>query len=244
MKKKTAQQFIQLNRLFYETVAEEFNLTRNASWYGFEKVWETIFPTLTLSPNILDIGCGNGRFGSFLKTKIGNNFNYTGIDQNQYLLNQAYRSLKGLAGIELSLHNIFTPDNPIHLPIAHYHAITLLGVMHHIPGFDSRQKLLTYFGQYLANQGFLIISLWQFFDDPRERNKIIPWGKLNIEIEDLEKNDFLLDWQNKGIPRYCHFVDRQEVSKLMSQIPYKLVADFLADGKSGKLNRYLIWKKV
>ena len=56
-----------LNRRFYETVAIDFDATRQQAWAG----WERLLPYLHAPLSILDIGCGNGRFGAFLAERIG-----------------------------------------------------------------------------------------------------------------------------------------------------------------------------
>jgi hypothetical protein len=65
----TARALNALNQSFYSESAEEFAATRSASWPG----WRKLLPLLREKRNaaILDVGCGNARFASFLSATLG-----------------------------------------------------------------------------------------------------------------------------------------------------------------------------
>lgn len=63
-----------INREFYRITAEVFDQTRGQPWPGWEQVLAYIgadaqkrVPTMLL---VLDVGCGNGRFGVFLAKSL------------------------------------------------------------------------------------------------------------------------------------------------------------------------------
>src|SRR5664279_1541814 len=82
-----------LNRRFYETVAAAFDATRQTAWQG----WDQLVPYLKPPLTVLDVGCGNGRFGVFLADRLGKaNLHYHGIDSSAILLERARHSLAGI----------------------------------------------------------------------------------------------------------------------------------------------------
>lgn len=62
----TIQRLNAINREFYRVTAREFDQTRGAAWPG----WERLLPYLHPPLSVLDVGCGNGRFGLFLREKV------------------------------------------------------------------------------------------------------------------------------------------------------------------------------
>lgn len=58
-----------INRDFYRVAADDFDQTRGAAWPG----WERLLPHLRVPLSVLDVGCGNGRFGVFLAQNLTSN---------------------------------------------------------------------------------------------------------------------------------------------------------------------------
>ena len=80
----TRQRLSDINRAFYSTVAAEFDRSRAQPWAG----WQPLLPHLAAlppMPRVLDIGCGNGRFGHFLTQHLGA-MRYTGVDYSPEML--------------------------------------------------------------------------------------------------------------------------------------------------------------
>lgn len=226
MNRKTVDELNKLNREFYLKTQEYFNRSRQYYWQGFLE----ILPHLqgeTLK--VLDVGCGNGRFGKFLMDR-GKKIEYMGIDSNQFLLNEAEVVLPEAKLINWDLLK------PLNLKKS-FDVISVYGVMHHIPGFDNRIALLKQLKSLLSKNGLLIVNFWQFNNVIRMRKKIVKDHKFT----DLEKNDFILDWK-MGVEaqRYCHFADKQELTKILNELKMETVSTFVADGKEKKGNKYLI----
>lgn len=66
MDEVTVRRLNAINREFYRVTADEFDQTRSTSWPG----WERILPYLSAPLSVLDVGCGNGRFGVFLWERL------------------------------------------------------------------------------------------------------------------------------------------------------------------------------
>ena len=74
---------LKLNKKFYLKTQKYFNTSRQSPWPG----WKKLLPHLQVrNLQVLDLGCGNGRFGKFLAEH--RQIDYTGIDNNQYLLDR------------------------------------------------------------------------------------------------------------------------------------------------------------
>jgi len=241
MNKETIKRLQQLNKDFYSQRANDFSRTRKAAWFGWKKGWPIIFPSLPLKPRNLDLGCGTGRFGQFLIDNIDDQFDYTGVDESRELLREARIQFKEIKRLKF-VHSRFEdfqgqPAN----------AVVLFGVMHHIPGQINRQKQIVKLSKFILPNGFLIISFWQVEKQDnlirrRARDQVI--RSLGLDPTNLEPHDYLLPFgSKKNSWRYVHGFDQRETEKLGFLAQLKLVATFEADGKTGKINRYLIWQK-
>ena len=229
-------------------------------------------------PTIIDLACGNGRFYHFLKENFPDtNFTYLGIDSNQKLLDLAQASIQNtkyppasarakqlqagktqnnqslefrnsnLEFVNLDIISHLLNNKELNFPPANL--IVVFGLMHHLPSYDLRLKLIKSLAQKLNQQGILAVSLWRFAEIERLRKKILPFEKIRqlypqLEIDDLEKNDFFLGWQDQKVARYCHHFNQTEIKTITDQVPLKLVAKYQADGKEGRVNQYIIWQKT
>lgn len=247
MDKNLINQLNKLNTNFYNSVAVNFDDSRQYFWQG----WDKIPPLLNdfTDIRVADIGCGNGRFGQFLLEKCSQiKLSYTGIDANQQLLDFAKNTLKGkIPALHLNNIDIISAiqNNQDFLEDQEFHLITSFGVFHHIPEFELRLKILKYLLSKLSGDGLLIISLWQFMDYPRFRKKIIKnqsvLNKTEIKLINLEDNDYILDWnRGESALRYCHFIDKNEQQKLIQLSGAKQIKSYRADGKEGDVNEYVV----
>ena len=61
----------------------------------------------------------------------------------------------------------------------------------------------------------------------------------------LDANDYLLGWQQtQGVFRYCHHFAEEEVKALVASVSdvAQLADCFRADGRTGNLNEYLVFR--
>jgi tRNA (uracil-5-)-methyltransferase TRM9 len=234
-----------LNRDFYDSQAESFASTRDHAWPG----WQRVLAVVPERASLLDAGCGNGRFALFLAESDRSDVHYTGVDESRALLEAARKrtcELPGPGSLRFCQGNLLEYET---LPAGSFDAIVLFGVLHHVPGFEERAALIARLGEHLSPKGHLVATIWRFGSDPRVRGRTVPWQDSGLDVDptSLEPGDELLRWGNsQDVFRYCHFVDDDEVDRLLerSQSAGLEVADrFRSDGRSGTLNEYVIWSR-
>ena len=231
MRSEIRKRLLALNREFYMQFADSFAATRQAPQPGFEGL-------LDLLPKpcreVVDVGCGNGRFGQFLAGHVSG-LAYTGIDFTDRLLVLAAEKIDGTF-----LHrDISEPDFLAGLD--EFDLVVCLATMQHVPGLASRTKLLQEMRAHLNADGRIFLSNWQFAYSDRQRRKILDWDRVGLAAKDLEPNDFLLSWQRDGRGmRYVHLVDEEEIVWLASEAGLNVVTQYRSDGKEGNLNLYSV----
>lgn len=214
---------LELNEKFYLKTQEYFNRSRQKPWEGWEKLLALLPDLQGQTLQVLDLGCGNGRFGIWLKKH--RKIEYTGIDQNQYLLDQIPFGRKIKQDITKSWHL----KNKSALPAGRFDLVAVLGVMHHLPE-SHRLPLLKRATANLKPGGILFLSFWEF--NKSQESKI---------IKDLGSGDYILDWHlGVDAERYCHLYTQSEILQLIEPLKLKLLADFRADTS----NRYLVLRKI
>jgi tRNA (uracil-5-)-methyltransferase TRM9 len=211
-----------INRAFYAQVADDFDATRGSAWRGWER----------LIPYLLDVGCGNGRFGVFLKERYGEII-YHGIDSSPALLERARIALP-----DATLEQRDIVENPP--DTGQYDLVALFGVLHHIPGADRRLALMRTLADRVAPSGLFTFTAWRFYEYPRFRKKIVDW-EAGIQTE---PGDYLLDWrQGERALRYCHYVDDAEHRRLVEATGLTLLTTYRDDGFTGDVNLYTLLKR-
>lgn len=217
-----------LNRAFYAAVADDFDAARSRPWPG----WLQLLPYLAAPLRTLDVGCGNGRFGLFLRQRLGPGVFYHGVDTNPALLARARAALPD-ALLEVRDACASLPDGP-------YDLVALFGVIHHVPGAARRQALLRALAERVAPGGLLAFACWRFYEYERFRQRLAPWPP----GWSREAGDYLLDWRRGSRAlRYCHYVDDAEHTALTAAAGLDEVLTYCADGADGALNRYSLLRR-
>ncbi len=241
MDDETIRRLNAINRQFYATVADEFDTTRGRAWAGWERLISYLAPlsffgegsgVRSKTISVLDVGCGNGRFGVFLREKFG--VVYHGMDNSPALLDHARVSLPDATFEERDIVEN-PPDSGA------YDLVVLFGVLHHIPGADRRLALMRQLAERVNPGGLLIFAAWRFYEYPRFRDRITAWDS-DLQVE---AGDYLLDWRRgEWALRYCHYVDDAEQAQLVAATGLNLVTQYRADGSTGDANLYTVMKNV
>ena len=240
-----------LNARFYKKIATDFNESRTYYWHG----WREFLPYIELilaereSLRILDIGCGNGRFGKFLYDYLpAVPMIYHGLDNNEQLLELAAKKLASThLDVTLQDKNVVKGlmNNSFLADVSdEYDVIALFGVIHHVPSLKLRKKMMSTLTKHLTKHGVAIVTFWRFLDSQKLKRKIEPFDRLQIDQTQLEKNDYLLNWKRGSTAyRYCHYADQAEEKELIQASKLQLIDSFESDGKEGRGNKYLVLKQ-
>lgn len=151
------------------------------------------------------------------------------------------------------------------LPRNSHDLAVAFGLMHHLPTFALRARVLEGLLDSLRPGDFAVVSFWQFLNDPRLAAKaatVTAEGRAAHRLPTFHENDFLLGWQHaEGVYRFCHHTPEDEIDALLAAIrepsapstsgrtppaplPFREIARFSADGKQENLNRYLILQRL
>lgn len=246
-----------INRDFYRITADEFDQTRGASWPGWQHLLSHLHPPLS----VLDVGCGNGRFGLFLQEnlidkppdpfpplyEVGRGLgggdhamiHYHGIDSSRALLNHARSALENVPALQWTLEERDIIENPP--DTGDYDLVVLFGVLHHIPGYVERQIFIRKLAERVKSGGLLAFACWRFYEYERFKRRIIPWPD-DIMVE---AGDYLLDWRRgETALRYCHYTDDSEHAALVAATGMREILTYRADGQTGNANRYSLLEKL
>lgn len=255
MNRRTVQTLNAINRDFYHNQAEEFAATREKPWRGWTRLIELLdqeFRDIE-APSVLDVGCGNGRFGRFLLDHYRKSITYVGVDISHKALSHARARLSDTDRFVLLQHDLVASPAGRMLPRGARRPFSLIvawGLFHHVPGYHTRQALASELSRRLDSHGILAISLWQFGRFERFRKKIIAWEAfqkttgIQVDPGELEPGDYILPWEDSPTAfRYCHFIDPDEARRLLSSLPLEQLATFSADGATNDLNQYYVMRK-
>ena len=235
MDEQTRTTLNQINRDFYATTATEFDATRGRAWVGWERLLREIDRPVR---SVLDVGCGNGRFGVFMADHQTHAFTYHGMDNNPKLLIFARNTLADHPHVTVQL----TEQDAIlgDLSDGQYDLVVLFGVIHHVPGSMQRQTFMRDLAQRVNTKGYLAFAAWRLYEQARFQKRIVAWDD---ELS-VEKHDYLLDWRRgTRALRYCHYVDDTEHADLIQATGLNLIADYRADGSTHDLNRYSVLQR-
>lgn len=243
MNPDTIQRLLALNQEFYAAYAAAFARSRGAGQAGLMRT----LPYLPSAPTVLDLGCGNGRLARWLAGQRPG-ATYVGLDASAGLLAAAGQTIRGLAGVRahLVMADVTRPEwmaalPPISAVGGPFDAIYVLALLHHLPGFELRAAVLRQAGRLLAPGGALIITYWQFLDEPRWQERVLPWETVGLTAGDVETGDALLDWRRDGPGlRYVHHVSPAEAGDLARAAGLQVSETYHADGHSKRLNLFQI----
>jgi SAM-dependent methyltransferase len=224
---ETRQRLLALNRSFYERFARPFADSRSIAQAGLTRALAVI-PDGTC---VLDVGCGDGRAARALEQQ-GRRLSYLGLDASPALISLARERASALSGVaaRFLVADVTQTDWSLALEGHTFDYLLALALLHHIPGYDLRLRLVQQMARLLRPSGVLIASTWQFLNDERLRRKMVPWQAIGIDESQVEPGDYLLDWRRGGYGlRYCHLLGEAEMRSLCEEAGLSLKETFLAD---------------
>jgi SAM-dependent methyltransferase len=240
MDPETRKRLLALNRDFYTREAEAFSATRNHPWPGWVRILDGLAPGALA---VLDAGCGNGRLARFLLERGRDSLDYLGVDASGPLIDAA-RNATPAAGVRFEVLDLL--ERPEAISAGPFQLVGVFGLIHHLPGFETRLGLIQQLASRLAPGGRIAVTCWRFGSDPRVKTRLLDWGD-TIDPARLDPGDHLLRWgESPEGGRYCHFADEDEIDALAQTVQtegLELVDRFRSDGKSGDLNEYLVWAR-
>lgn len=230
MTPETALRLVELNRLFYETFGEPFSASRRRPQPG----WERLLLRVAALPDssVLDVGCGDGRFGRFLRGR-GHHGPYVGVDFSAALLMQTPDWTES----QFLSRDLSAPE--CLAGMGQHDLVVCLSTLQHIPGQTNRLRLLADLAGCLTDGGVLVLANWQFTGSQRQQRKISPWSAVGIDECELEAGDYLLSWSRGGQGyRYVALLDEVTMLRMAAAAGLRLVEQFRSDGREGDLNLY------
>ncbi|HSM72824.1 MAG TPA: class I SAM-dependent methyltransferase [Anaerolineales bacterium] len=244
MESAVASQLIELNRQFYTRFGDSFSATRHRIQPGVRRVIES----LRGDEDILDLGCGNGWFAREL-AKHGHRGSYLGVDFSLPLLRDAESQPSFVSSQDEGFSAAFRQGDLTALESATFNLqpstfdlVTAFAVLHHIPSVDIRLDILKTVRQLLKPNGLFIHSNWQFLNSEKLKSRIQDWSKAGLSPDDVDPNDYLLDWRSggKGL-RYVHHFDKDELQELSEAVGFQIKDVFYSDGETWDLGLYQVW---
>lgn len=223
-----------LNARFYVSVGESFSATRNAAWQGWERCADIASSWCAQGEvRLLDLGCGNLRLERFLAERFPSTpFKVQAVDVTPALAapelsrwrhNSVSIAFHALDAIESARTGTLAADlaRLAPLPARWFDAVCAFGLFHHVPGFETRVRMLSALVGALAPRGCAFVSLWSFMDDDRLARKARAAThacRASGALDGIafEPGDWILDWRREpGAWRYCHHFDAAEACALV-----------------------------
>ena len=267
---QTARQLAVLTNEFYHTQAASFSATRNAPWPGWQRLLQEARLQSARELQVLDVGCGNGRFARFLEDALpGCALAVHGVDASAELA-----TLQGPVSGGMPMGAAGQAHQPGAAPVAgSFQQLDVVGALiegtslsqvlaapacdlsvsfgflHHVPGGSQRVRLLRALADKTRPGGHVAVSLWTFMEDARLAAKADAATRSALESYPalkLERGDYLLGWQQvQGAYRYCHHFCAEETDALAHALDgaCTLLARYRHDGRGAGLNEYLLWRK-
>jgi tRNA (uracil-5-)-methyltransferase TRM9 len=237
MDDNTVAKLLALNHAFYADFAEPFADSRTLS----DPALTSSLPYIPTGARVLDVGCGNGRLAQLLDRERPGAA-YVGVDAVPELIEVA-RVQAGQLDIstEFRLLDISQPGWSDSFRGASFDCVVALAVLHHIPSFRLRVRVLRDLAELLVARGRVLLSTWQFVDSDRLRRKIVDWAEAEIPAAALEPGDYLLSWNRGGHGlRYCHLVGEMELRQLVAESGLSVRTTFRAGGREGNLSLFAV----
>ena len=195
----------------YQAIAADFDQTRKQPWNEFEDFLKYI----KSGDEVLDLACGNGRLGGFLKEK-GLLVKYLGVDHNPEFLKLAKKNFPESEFKEGDLEGPGVKEN-------HFDTLLCIAAFHHLPDVKSRHKGALAMHKALKKNGILIVTVWNLFQRKywREWVKAIGYHLITLGRR-LKWNDLWIKWSKAPLKRYYHSFFPSEFQSYFPESKWKI----------------------
>lgn len=212
LRRSKAKRIIAQIRNNYNVIAKHFDSTRYSSWPEFEYFKHLICD----GQNILDWGCGNGRYFETIKNK---KIKYYGVDISKNLLNFAKQKYQNEMETG-KVHFFCSEKGEIEFPKNFFDVVIMIASFHHLPNEETRLDLLKKVYKELKTGGHLVMTNWNlesFWAKEKIKNK---------KIIKVGKDDFMVPWKNQQgkiiTKRYYHSFQKSELKDLLNKVGFKI----------------------
>lgn len=136
----------------------------------------------SLTRSVLDIACGNLRFEMFLANAYPHiDWSFFAVDNCEPLVASGQEDI--VKKVHFTCEDIVSnlleglpAAEPANIPAlaaaTPFDLVVSFGFLHHIPSFDLRRQFLLEALSQVKPGGYLVVSFWQFLNDPAKRAKI------------------------------------------------------------------------
>jgi ubiquinone/menaquinone biosynthesis C-methylase UbiE len=217
MHKRKAQEIVRQMRQIYNTVAREWDISRNTP-IGIKM---KLIQNVKKGMRVLDLGCGNGLMAGAIMSRGGE---YIGADISNKLIALCK---KRYAPYIKTKQAKFVVANAVKLPFKNniFDSAVSIAVMHHIPSAELRLRFLQELYRVLKPGVTAKIDNWNLHAD---------WGRKKFKIDEQLKNipvghdygDVYISWKatgKKDYPRFIHIFSDQELKDLARTAGFKKI---------------------
>ena len=219
MRADTSKKILTKNRESYDKMAKEFSDTRSKFWEELVFLKEHANPDM----QVLDIGCGNGRFYPLMKERKAN---YTGIDNSQGLLSEARRKFP-------EANFILGDATVLPFPDASFDIAYSFAVVHHIPGRELQNTFFTEAERVLRPGGTLIITSWHLWRLRYLSGLLSQALKSILFLSPLEIGDMMHTFGKDKHTRYLHAFTERGLLRLIKKNGFEIVGSEIIGRSSG-----------
>jgi ubiquinone/menaquinone biosynthesis C-methylase UbiE len=230
MRREAAKKILSENRESYNQMAQEFSASRAKFWEELEFLAEHAVPGM----NVLDIGCGNGRFYPLMKER---DVLYTGVDNSSELLKEARRAFPNTAFVEADATSLPFPDRFFDVAFS-------FATLHHVPSRALREKFIQEAARVLKPGSTFVLSVWELWT-PKYFGKLLRDAlKGLLGFTSLDIGDVMLTFGKAKHKRYLHAFTARELETLLEKNGFAIIGTDLAKRKSGEKNIVVVAKRT
>ncbi len=220
MKKEDAKRMMEKLKEDYDLMSFSFAKTRDRLWPEMK----FLFDRAREGEDVLDIGCGNGRFSQYLER-----VNYTGVDFSRKMIEEAQARFPEKNFLDGDILSLPFKENS-------FDKVYCIAVIHQIPSFEYRLQAMQEIERVLKPGGIIFATAWNIW----KRNKIFCIKKMVSNFffsRSLGPRDIILKRD-----RYYYVFRKKELSHLAEKAG--LVAEEEGLAEEGKRsNFYLVARK-